>query len=136
MNKFTGRMCLGTLYPTLVLDEDGPEIVDDTPEDHQLEALAAKHAGQHGMASEPKYFITFSRRASFRRLHLTGCFVKAAQCAEVRFADEVNVEDFDSICRSCKKKMLDQCGKEAAADSSTSTASSSSTGAEDTDRAV
>ena len=65
---------------------------------------------------------TVSRRASFRRLHLTGCFVKASQCAEIRYVDEVNVDDFDTICRSCKKKMLDQCGK-APAESSTSTAS-------------
>ncbi len=91
MSKFTGRMRLGALYPTLVLDEDVPEIVDDAPEDQQLEAFAAKHAEQHSMTSEPKYFITVSRRAFFRRLHLTGCFVKASQCAEVRFADEVNV---------------------------------------------
>ncbi len=116
--------------------EDGPEIVDDTPEDHQLEVLAAKHAEQQNMASEPKYFITVSCRASFRRLHLTGCFVKALQCDEVRYADEVNIEDFDSICRSCKKKTLDQCGKEAPAESSASTASSSSTEAEDTDLAI
>ena len=136
MNKFTGKMYLGTPYPTLVLEQDGPEIVDDTPEDHQLEVLAVKHAEQQGMVSEPKYFITVSRRASFRWLHLTGCFAKASQCAEVRFADEVNVEDFDSICRSCKTKMLDQCGKEAPAESSTSTASSSSTEAEDTDLAL
>ena len=61
--------------------------------------------------------------------------MKASQCAEVRFAHEVNVEDFDSICRSCKRKMLDQCGKEAPAESSTSTASSSATEAEDTDLA-
>ena len=135
MNKFTGKMCLGTLCPTLVLDEDGPEIVDDTPEDHQLDVLASKHADQQDMAFEPKYFITVSRRASFRRLHLTGCFVKASQCAEVRYADEVNVEDFDTVCRSCKRKMLDQCGKKAPAESSTSIASSSSTEAEDTDLA-
>ena len=107
--------------------------MDDTPENHQLEALAVKRAEQQGMVSVPKYFFTVSRRASFRRLHLTGCFVKASQCAEVLFADEVNVEDFDSICRSCKKKMFDQCGKEAPAESSTSTASSSWTEAEDTD---
>ena len=72
LNRFTGKMCLGTPYPTLVLDEDGPEIVDDVPEDHQLEVLAAKHAEQQSMASEPKYFITVSRRASFRRPRLTG----------------------------------------------------------------
>ncbi len=54
MNKFTGQMCLGTLYPTLALDEDGPEIVDDTPEDHQLGALASKHAEHQGLAVEPR----------------------------------------------------------------------------------
>lgn len=35
-------------------------------------------------------------------------------------------EDFDSICRACRKKMLLECGKDAAEESSTT--SSSSTG--------
>ena len=131
MNKFTGKVCLGSMYPTLVLDDEGPAIIDDTPDERQLERLASKHTEQCSAVTEPKFFITVSRRTSFRRLHLSGCFVKAAHCAEVRFADEVNVEEFDTICRACKKKMCEQSGKEAAADSSTSTASSSSTEAED-----
>jgi hypothetical protein len=45
---------------------------------------------------------------------------------EVRLLDEVSEDDFDSICRSCKRKMLSDGGKDEQQESS-STASSSST---------
>ena len=40
--------------------------------------------------------------------------------------DEVNQDDFDSICRACKLRMAAEAGKDATAESS-STATSSST---------
>ena len=52
--------------------------------------------------------------------------MKPSQCMEVRFLDEVQVDEFDSICRACKKKMLQESGKEIG-ELSSSTASSSST---------
>ena len=79
---------------------------------------------------QSKFFVTTSRRTAFRRLHLTGCFVKPSNCTEVRMLDEVTNEDFDSICRACKRKMLAENGKDVNPESS-STASSSSTGSAD-----
>ena len=79
------------------------------------------------MKEDPKFFITISRRTAFRRFHLTGCFVKPSNCSEVRFVDDVSQEDFDSICRACKRKMLLEHGKEDNPAESSSTASSSST---------
>ena len=101
------------------------EVVEDTPELDELDALIDRQRP----AVEPKaskYFITISSRTAFRRLHMSGCFVKPSHCMEVRFLDEVMVEEFDSICRSCKKRMLQESGKEAG-ELSSSTASSSST---------
>ena len=73
-----------------------------------------------------KFFVTVSRRQGFRRLHLTGCFVRPSRCLEVRMLDEVNQDDFDSICRACKLRMAAEAGKDSTAESS-STATSSST---------
>ena len=61
-----------------------------------------------------------------RRLHLVGCYVKPSRCGEVRYSNEVGTDDFDSVCRSCKKKMLAESGR-GPQDESSSTASSSST---------
>ena len=69
-------MCLGSLYPTLVLDDEGPAIIDDTPDERQLEQLASKHTEQCSAATDPKFFITVSRRTSFRRLHFRGALSK------------------------------------------------------------
>ncbi len=113
-------------YPTLDVSEVGDvEVVDDTPELDELDALIDRQAP----FVEPKvskYFITISRRTAFRRLHMVGCFVKPSHCMEVRYLDEVLVEEFDSICRACKRKMLQESGKEPG-ELSSSTASSPST---------
>ena len=126
MNDVTGKYCLGGFYPTLDVSEVGDvEVVDDTPEFDELDALIDRQPP----LPEPKvakYFITISRRTAFRRLHMAGCFIKHSHCMEVRYLDEVLVEEFDSICRACKKRMLQDSGKEAG-ELSSSTASSSST---------
>ena len=77
-----------------------------------------------------KFFVTVSRRQGMRRLHLVGCFVKPSRCSEVRYSNEIGTEDFDSVCRSCKKKMMAESGKDSQ-DESSSTASSSSIEASD-----
>ena len=126
MNEMTGKYCLGGFYPTLDVSEvDDVEVVDDTPELDELDALIDRQPP----LLEPKvskYFITISRRTAFRRLHMSGCFVKPSHCMEVRHLDEVLIEECDSICRACKKRMLQDSGKEAG-ELSSSTASSSST---------
>eukprot|EP00435_Cladocopium_sp_Y103_P066733 s1270_g29.t1 len=128
MSTWTGKMCLGGVYPTLeVLQDDW----DDRPgadSDQALSEKVASIAMKEKMVSsqETRYFITISRRTALRRLHLTGCFVKADRCGEVIHVNEVNQEDFDSICQACRKKMLAECGKDGG-DQSSATASSSST---------
>jgi len=126
MNDVTGKYCLGAFYPTLDTSEFGDvEVVDDTPDRESLDALLDNQVSLVD-ARTAKYFITISRRTAFRRLHMQGCFVKPSHCMEVRFLDEVQVDEFDSICRACKKKMLQESGKEVG-ELSSSTASSSST---------
>ena len=126
MSDVTGKHCLGGFYPTLDVSEVGDvEVVDDTPDFDELDVLV----GRQPPLSEPKaakYFITISRRTAFRRLHMAGCFIKPSHCMEVRYLDEVLVQEFDSICRACKKRMFQESGKEAG-ELSSSTASSSST---------
>ena len=132
MNTLTGKHCLGGVYPTLEHRQGDWEDVQDMTDDQmalvhekalQMEADALKES-QSG--EPPKYFVTISRRTRHRRLHLHGCFVKPSNCCEVRLCQTVTNEDFDSVCRACKKKMLLESGKEAQ-DESSSTASSSST---------
>ncbi|CAK9114221.1 unnamed protein product [Durusdinium trenchii] len=119
--------CLGGVFPLLRVHDDQWELVEGGDEELP-DAQIAMHAKSDLNLSAPssKFFITVSCRANFRRLHLVGCFVKPNKCCEVIFVDEVKSEDFDSICRTCKRKMLSEGGKEAQVDSS-STASSSST---------
>ena len=129
MTNLNGRNCLGGLYPTLDVREDDWFLVDGNVDDEpQLRVKIQEQidAEKNAVEQTSKYFVTISRRTSFRRLHLVGCFVKPSNCMEVRLLNEVTEEDFDSICRSCKKKMLRDGGKDDLAESS-STASSSST---------
>ena len=76
MNEVTGKYCLGGFYPTLDVSEVGDvEVVDDTPEFDELDALVDRQPP----LSEPrasKYFITISRRTAARRLHMAGCLSK------------------------------------------------------------
>jgi hypothetical protein len=132
MNNITGRHCIGGTYPTLEARAGDWEDVQDMTDDqlallHEkaLEVTAALDE-QAATGDPPKYFVTISRRAGHRRLHLSGCFVKPSNCCEVRLFQTVTNEDFDSVCRACRKKMLSESGKDAPGESS-STASSSST---------
>ena len=97
---------------------------------HLLEEKARQDDSQSqkvsGADEAQKFFITISRRGGHRRLHLVGCFVKPSNCCEVRLCNTVTAEDFDSICRACRKRMLQDTGKDTPEESS-STASSSST---------
>ena len=132
MNNITGKNSLGGTYPAFTLGLDGIEDWQEIPEEPHELLLVADSAETSGKMGNPadetsfKFFITVSRRQGLRRLHLVGCFVRPSRCSEVRYSNEVGPEDFDSICRSCRKKMLIEGGKETPDDSS-STASSSST---------
>ena len=128
MSNWTGRYCLGGAYPTLEVFDDDWQDPGDTEEGQAVlaESVAKISAAKQVDQSSSKYFITISRRSALRRLHLTGCFVKPDRCSEVQYVDEVTGDDFDAICQACKRKMLAECGKDDAGDSSP-TASSSST---------
>ena len=129
-SNLSGRFCLGGTFPTLeVLPDDWFEVGENEEDELTLAAsIVDQKTRDESMSKVPsKFFVTISRRTAFRRLHLTGCFVKPSNCTEVRMLDEVGNEDFDSICRACKRKMLAENGKDVNPESS-STASSSSTG--------
>ena len=128
MSNWTGRYCLGGAYPTREVFDDDWQDPGDTEEGQAAlaESVAKISAGTQVEQSCSKYFITISRRSALRRLHLPGCFVKPDRCCEVHYVDEVTGDDFDAICQACKRKMLAECGKDDAGDSSP-TASSSST---------
>eukprot|EP00435_Cladocopium_sp_Y103_P016255 s3393_g4.t1 len=106
MGPLTGRNCLGMSYPTLEVRPD--DWVDPTDE----------------FGDEPRPLVEEKARA----------FV--ADASKVAAAEEkykfgcvtqsVTSEDFDSICRACKKRLLQETGKDTPEESS-STASSSST---------
>eukprot|EP00435_Cladocopium_sp_Y103_P046057 s2413_g13.t1 len=129
MSSLPGRHCLGGVFPTLDVRPDDWSVLE-TPDldDSSMAATILEQKSKEQSASKdvPRFFVTISRRTAFRRLHLTGCFVKPSNCAEVRFLDDVETADFDAICRTCKRKMLSEGGKEPDPESS-STASSSST---------
>ena len=132
-SSLSGKFCLGGTFPTLeVLPDDWFEIGENEEDELTLAAniLDQKTRDEATSKEQSKFFVTISRRTGFRRLHLTGCFVKPSNCTEVRMLDEVTNEDFDSICRACKRKMLAENGKDVNPESS-STASSSSTGSAD-----
>ena len=132
-SSLSGKFCLGGTFPTLeVLPDDWFEIGENEEDELTLAAniLGQKTRDEATSKEQSKFFVTTSRRTAFRRLHLTGCFVKPSNCTEVRMLDEVTNEDFDSICRACKRKMLAENGKDVNPESS-STASSSSTGSAD-----
>lgn len=125
---------LGGSYPTLEVSADDWDVIQEAMPDDEV-SLAAKVAASskevaNRVEDEAKFqfFITTSRRTSFRRLHLVGCFVKPSRCCDVRLTDQVTVDDFDGVCRPCKRRMVAQ-GKDVdhQLDESSSTASSSST---------
>ena len=114
MAGWSGRHCLGGVYPTLVVNDDDWQ--DQAGDDAELElAVQVAALSQKITASQAqctKYFITVSRRNCLRRLHLSGCFVKPDRCVEVTCLDQVNTDDFDSVCQACKKKILAECGRD------------------------
>eukprot|EP00435_Cladocopium_sp_Y103_P074208 s172_g47.t1 len=129
MSSLPGKHCLGGVFPTLeVRPEDWSVLESSEMDEGEVAAsiLNQKSKEQASTKELPKFFVTISRRTAFRRLHLTGCFVKPSNCAEVRFLEDVDSGDFDAICRTCKRKMLSENGKDQEVESS-STASSSST---------
>ena len=89
------NVMLGMQYPTLERREgDWIDVGDDfTTETLMLEEAVqdqAKVVAKHVESAEThKYFITISRRAGHRRLHLVGCFVKPSNCCEVRLCSTV-----------------------------------------------
>eukprot|EP00435_Cladocopium_sp_Y103_P008878 s4940_g2.t1 len=136
MNNLTGKHCLGGMFPTLEVLPDDFFLLGEN-EDDEL-TLAAniqdqKAKDEAAPSESTKFFVTISRRTAFRRLHLTGCFVKPSNCSKVRLLDEVRDEDLDSICRACKRKMLAENGKEGGEESSSTASSSSTVSAEDVD---
>ena len=130
MSRATGKNSIGGTYPALVLPIDGIEDWEEIPETPDelivTDESNAVSSGQVVDESSFKFFVTISRRQGVRRLHLVGCYVKPSRCSEVRYSNEIGTDDFDSVCRSCKKKMLAESGREQQ-DESSSTASSSST---------
>ena len=79
--------------------------------------------GVHG-----KYFITVSRRTGFRRLHVVGsCHVKAERCQQVVDVDNLEGQNFDAICKFCKRGLKQLTGDEVEESSSSSTGDSTST---------
>lgn len=102
---------LGGLFPTMQIPIDEWAVLEDFVEDGQedLELKAVEHSKQVEKMTEAqmdcRHFITVTRRTGFRRLHLNGCFVHPENCREVRHLDEVEQDDFDSICKTCRRKM-------------------------------
>ena len=75
-----------------------------------------------------KYFITVSRRTGFRRLHVVGsCHVKAERCQQVVDLDSLEGQNFDAICKFCKRGLKQLTGDEVEESSSSSTGDSTST---------
>ena len=129
---------LGGIYPTLEIIADDWDVSQEAEIDNPvvLEAKVAAEAkvieGKESSEGKFQFFITVSRRTSFRRLHLVGCFVKPSRCCDVRLVNEVTVDNFDGVCRPCKRKMAAE-GKDVDHQQveSSSTASSSSTQVDD-----
>ena len=122
----SGRNCLGGVYPALEVEARDAELVSDfLDEDHEesVDRIAQKELSL--VEKQSKYFVIVSRRAGLKRLHMSGCHVKPSRCLEVLYLDAVDSGDFDSICRSCKRRMLAESGKDH--QESSSTASSTST---------
>eukprot|EP00435_Cladocopium_sp_Y103_P041907 s1025_g11.t1 len=121
-------MCLGEVYPTLEVVQDDWDDRPDAVTDQALSEKVASIALKEKLASsqETKYFITISQRTALRRLHIIACFLKPDRCGEVVHVNEVNQDDFDSICQACRKKMLAECGRDGG-DQSSAAASSSPT---------
>ena len=123
MSRITGKNSIDAPIDGVEDWEEIPETPADLIVTDEANAVAA---GRVVDKSSFKFFITISRLQGVRRLHLVGCYVKPSRCSEVRYSREIGTEDFDSVCRSCKKKMLAESGKDQQ-DEPSSTASSSST---------
>lgn len=135
MNNLSGRNCLGGIFPTLIVEPDLPLLDEFIGEDdtvaERVELISRKETDEQKF--EHQYFVTVSRCAGLRRLHMKGCFAKPDRCCETIYLSVVAAEDFDAICKSCKTRMSDDAGREPT--DSSSTASSSSTCVEEIDAA-
>lgn len=122
----SGRNCLGGVYPALEVEARDAELVSDfLDEDHEESVDRIAQKGRSLVEKQSKYFVIVSRRAGLKRLHMSGCHVKPSRRLEVLYLDAVDSGDFDSICRSCKRRMLAESGRDH--QESSSTASSTST---------
>lgn len=131
MSNLTGKVCLGGMFPTMDIPKDEWTVLEDFVEDRQdqLEQKALEHAEsaerQEKAQLDCRYFITITRRTGFRRLHLNGCFVQPEKCREVIYLNQVEQNDFDAICKMCKRKMAAKSRTSDGQESSTSPSSSS-----------
>ena len=121
------KVSLDGVYPTLeVMPGDWDPDTHGETEEAIAGQIAAQSLKESMVQSGPsKFFITVSRRAGLKRLHLTGCFVRPDRCCEVIHLDVVGQDDFDAFCKGCHRKMLAESGKDGG-ELSSSTASSSS----------
>ena len=134
MNDFAGVCSIGGTYPASEIHQEDWDVIGENFDDDRaaLDALVESQAKgvEKSIAGEKsfQYFVTISKRTSFRRLHLVGCFVKPSRCCDVRLVSDVSLDVFDGICRPCKRKMA-ALGKDDVQSQveSSSTASSSST---------
>eukprot|EP00435_Cladocopium_sp_Y103_P032567 s800_g8.t1 len=94
MRNWTGRHCLGGVFPTLELTPDDFFVLGENEDD---------------------------------------ALTLAANIQDQKAKDEASVtdEEFDSICRACKRKMLAENNKEGGAGSSSTASSSSTVSADD-----
>ena len=129
LSNVSGKNCLGGIYPTLEVETKDLDLVEDFIDEGQEEAVArfAQMESFH-LAKESKYFVIVSRRAGLKRLHMSGCHVKPGRCLEALYLDTVDSADFGSICRSCKRRMLAESGKDHQESSSTASSSSTDSG--------
>jgi hypothetical protein len=77
MGRVSGKNCIGGVFPTLEVQPDDWFLIGDGETDEQAVAVKIqeqKVRSEAASAKTHKFFVTISRRAGFRRLHLTGCF--------------------------------------------------------------
>ena len=83
---------------------------DEELDEDKLESLkklaVAEFATEAPEPSEGGYFVTVSRRAGFKRLHLVGgCHVHAEKCQQAFAVSSLDGVVFDSACKICKMKL-------------------------------
>ena len=75
---------------------------------------------------QPKYFVTVSRRTGLRRLHAHfKCPVRSLRCLDSFDVTSLDETTFDVMCRICRRRLLNEEGKQESESSSSSGDSSS-----------